>query len=68
MIISLKCIVHLGGEKITISKYFSLLKINIDLQTFHPTIKYDLIYFDAFSPKKQPELWTYDIFKNFIII
>ena len=52
------------GEKITISKYFSLLKINIDLQTFHPTIKYDLIYFDAFSPNKQPELWTYDIFKK----
>mgnify|MGYP006098589015 CR=1 FL=1 len=52
------------GEKITISKYFSLLKINIDLQTFNPTTKYDLIYFDAFSPNKQPELWTYNIFKK----
>ena len=52
------------GEKITISKYFSLLKINIDLQTFNPTTKYDLIYFDAFSPNKKPELWTYNIFKK----
>ena len=52
------------GEKITISKYFSLLKINIDLQTFNPTTKYDLIYFDAFSPNKQPELWTHNIFKK----
>jgi len=52
------------GKKIAISKYFRLLKINIDLQMFNPTTKYDLIYFDAFSPNKQPELWTYDIFKR----
>jgi tRNA U34 5-methylaminomethyl-2-thiouridine-forming methyltransferase MnmC len=26
--------------------------------------KYDLVYFDAFAPSKQPELWTADIFKK----
>jgi tRNA U34 5-methylaminomethyl-2-thiouridine-forming methyltransferase MnmC len=25
---------------------------------------YDLIYFDAFAPEKQPELWTEDVFKR----
>lgn len=24
--------------------------------------KYDVIYFDAFSPTVQPEMWTYDVF------
>lgn len=47
-----------------ISKYFNLLKINIDLQIFNLKTKYDLVYFDAFSPNKQPELWTYNIFKK----
>jgi tRNA U34 5-methylaminomethyl-2-thiouridine-forming methyltransferase MnmC len=27
-----------------------------------PASYYDLIYFDAFAPEKQPELWTEDIF------
>ena len=26
--------------------------------------KYDLIYFDAFSPSKQPEMWTLNNFKK----
>ena len=29
----------------------------------HP-IKYDIIYFDAFSPEKQPELWNKEIFSK----
>ncbi|MGI6073986.1 MAG: tRNA (5-methylaminomethyl-2-thiouridine)(34)-methyltransferase MnmD [Fermentimonas sp.] len=26
-------------------------------------IKYDVVYFDAFAPEKQPEMWTQEIFK-----
>lgn len=29
-----------------------------------PAATYDLIYFDAFAPEKQPELWGEDIFYN----
>lgn len=29
-----------------------------------PFNTYDLVYFDAFSPESQPELWTLDIFKK----
>jgi len=36
-----------------------------DLRTFQAEEKsYDLIYFDAFAPSAQPELWTDEIFQN----
>jgi len=34
-----------------------------DIVDFLPEIKYDLVYFDAFDPNFQPELWTENIFK-----
>lgn len=41
---------------------FSLTKIATRLEAFEPVRKYDLIYFDAFAPDKQPELWTMEQF------
>jgi len=41
---------------------FQLHKINARLQDFIPAHQYDLIYFDAFAPDKQPDMWTIDIF------
>ncbi|MDP4222070.1 MAG: tRNA (5-methylaminomethyl-2-thiouridine)(34)-methyltransferase MnmD [Bacteroidota bacterium] len=41
---------------------FFLEKIDADLLGWDPEGEYDLIYFDAFCPDKQPELWTRDIF------
>ena len=49
---------------IKIHPCFTLHKIQADLSGFVPDFKYDLIYFDAFSPDKQPELWTYEIFQT----
>ncbi len=46
-----------------INSHFLLLKQNSDLSVFQPTALYDLIYFDAFGPDKQPEMWRQDIFK-----
>jgi tRNA U34 5-methylaminomethyl-2-thiouridine-forming methyltransferase MnmC len=43
---------------------FQLHKIHDSLIDFIPDFSYDLIYFDAFSPEKQPELWTAEIFKK----
>jgi tRNA U34 5-methylaminomethyl-2-thiouridine-forming methyltransferase MnmC len=43
---------------------FKLLKLEADLLTYEFTKKYDLIYFDAFAPDVQPELWTIDIFRK----
>lgn len=47
-----------------ISDHFSLKKINGDLKQIDFKEKYDLIYFDAFAPDIQSDLWTESIFKK----
>lgn len=49
---------------INISKNFNLKKIEADLTKEQFQGKYDLIYFDAFGPDKQPEMWTREIFEG----
>lgn len=36
---------------------FKILKLYQDFITFLPEKKYHLVYFDAFSPEKQPNMW-----------
>lgn len=50
------------NEWITISKNFNLKKINGDFTACRQSGMYDLIYFDAFGPDKQPEMWTSKMF------
>jgi len=45
---------------------FPLLKIDKTLQTVDLNSTYDLIYFDAFAPNKQPEMWTLDILSKVV--
>lgn len=50
-----------------LTPHFSLLKIKTDitLLQFPPENEtYDLIYFDAFAPEKQPEMWSEPIFRK----
>lgn len=50
------------GEVVEVEPSFSLRKIKVKLEHFNPKeSKYDLIYFDAFGPRVQPEMWTKDI-------
>ncbi|MDX9811910.1 MAG: tRNA (5-methylaminomethyl-2-thiouridine)(34)-methyltransferase MnmD [Bacteroidales bacterium] len=49
-------------KQFNITGDFSLLKIKADLTDYIPDGAYDLIYFDAFGPGKQPEMWTPQIF------
>lgn len=56
---------HTGawGEWIAITERFSLQKLNVDIKSFtYPIDSYDVVYFDAFSPVAQPELWEQDVF------
>ena len=54
-----------GFEKIRLSKYFSFQKLHIKLEEVTlPAGHFHLIFFDAFSPDAQPELWTVDIFRK----
>jgi tRNA U34 5-methylaminomethyl-2-thiouridine-forming methyltransferase MnmC len=49
---------------ITINSSCKLKKINQNIQDFEFTNSYHLVYFDAFSPTIQPEMWSEDIFKK----
>ncbi len=49
--------------EVQITDYFSLLKLKMDIASISYADKFDLIYFDAFAPSAQPELWTEDIFR-----
>ena len=45
-----------------LSPWFTFQKIKANLGTYNPTPGLDLVYFDAFSPDIQPEMWSRDIF------
>jgi tRNA U34 5-methylaminomethyl-2-thiouridine-forming methyltransferase MnmC len=48
--------------KISLSENFKFTKIKNTLQEVSFPQQYDLIYFDAFGPRVQPELWTEEVF------
>jgi tRNA U34 5-methylaminomethyl-2-thiouridine-forming methyltransferase MnmC len=47
---------------VNICRNFNLKKVRMDFTRENPSGMYDLIYFDAFGPDKQPEMWTSDKF------
>lgn len=44
-------------KAVQINSSFSLRKLKLLLQNFNEEQNFDLIYFDAFGPRVQPELW-----------
>jgi len=51
------------GRALVLAKEFLLRKVRQPIQIADlPAGYYGLIYFDAFAPEKQPELWTEDVF------
>lgn len=51
-------------QETVVSPYVDLLKIKTDFTKFSFDHNFDVIYFDAFSPDKQPEMWTENMFKK----
>jgi tRNA U34 5-methylaminomethyl-2-thiouridine-forming methyltransferase MnmC len=49
-----------NGDK-SKSCFFELYKIQSDILQLDFDDTFDLVYYDAFSPQLQPELWTYEI-------
>ena len=49
-------------KEIEITENFVLYKRNENLSTLKRLKPLNVIYFDAFAPNAQPELWTIDIF------
>lgn len=49
-------------QPVQLADHFVLIKYKTELQNWVPTGDYHLIYFDAFSPDAQPNLWTEERF------
>jgi tRNA U34 5-methylaminomethyl-2-thiouridine-forming methyltransferase MnmC len=47
---------------VSISDHFRLHKIMGDVTEFKPGFTFDVVYFDAFAPQKQPEMWSQQVF------
>ncbi len=51
-------------ERVWITKNFELKKVKGDLITCEFEEHFDIVYYDAFAPTAQPELWTEEIFRK----
>ncbi|MEO0469560.1 MAG: tRNA (5-methylaminomethyl-2-thiouridine)(34)-methyltransferase MnmD [Bacteroidota bacterium] len=56
------------NEKVKIDPIFHLHKIEGKLEDFETEERFDLIYFDAFAPNAQPELWDEAIIQKMFTI
>lgn len=52
------------GKRQDLSPHFSMKKIQGAIQEVSIPKKFDLIYYDAFSPRVQPELWEEEMMKK----
>lgn len=58
------------NKPVEITPYFTLYKIQADVTRWksdgYPTA--DIIYFDAFAPEKQPEIWSQELFDQLYVL
>ena len=52
------------NKNINLCNNFVLHKLNHPIQNYCPKKKFDIIYFDAFAPNKQSEMWTQEILEK----
>ncbi|HET8858553.1 tRNA (5-methylaminomethyl-2-thiouridine)(34)-methyltransferase MnmD [Marivirga sp.] len=52
------------NEIVEINSYFSIHKIQNKLEDFQSEDRFDVLFFDAFAPNKQAELWTSDLLQK----
>lgn len=56
---------------VDITSYFNISKYIFDftqLNNFNSTKDFDVIYFDAFAPEKQPEMWNQQLFDRLYVL
>lgn len=52
-------------KEVEITSFFSLLKLETDFLTYQAEAgSFDVIYFDAFAPSKQSEMWSLELFEK----
>jgi len=52
------------NDKIQINSFFSIKKIQDDFIKYNICNQFDIVYFDAFAPDDQPEMWSESIFEK----
>lgn len=53
------------GEWCCITPHFAIKKLQMDICTLDfPENSFDCVYYDAFAPQFQPDLWTVDLFQR----
>jgi len=52
------------NETVAVTPTFILEKIKTDFTKYVHLQNYDVVFFDAFSPEKQPEMWMQQQFEN----
>jgi tRNA U34 5-methylaminomethyl-2-thiouridine-forming methyltransferase MnmC len=52
------------NEWTAVTDNFRLKKIEATLETISLTDNYDVVYFDAFAPSKQPAMWEFPVIKK----
>ena len=50
------------NQDLNLTTNFRLYKEKADIRYMEPGPGYDLVYFDAFAPDKQPQLWSGEVF------
>ena len=56
------------GKDLFLSEHFIIRKENVDLANYLSSNQVDLVYYDAFAPAAQPELWTKEIFQKLFFL
>jgi tRNA U34 5-methylaminomethyl-2-thiouridine-forming methyltransferase MnmC len=49
-------------KAVSLTPFFTLQKVCCDFNACEFTDKYDVVYYDAFAPNKQPEVWSQALF------
>jgi tRNA U34 5-methylaminomethyl-2-thiouridine-forming methyltransferase MnmC len=52
------------GEEVELSSYLKFKKHNMKVQDFVTNEKFDIVFYDAFSPTSQLEMWEVSIFEK----
>lgn len=52
------------GSPVSVHDYFSISKQAISLEAYLCMDRFHLIYYDAFAPEAQPQLWTEEVFRK----
>lgn len=55
---------HEWSQEISLSDYFHFIKHKMRFEALEYEDQFDIIYFDAFAPAAQPELWEEDMLKS----